>query len=107
MLRSRWGGILMLVFLIGLVGCKCGKKPEPTDSSTAGPDYESTVSGLPGAGMVDVARLIPAGVSPGATPMFCYVHPVVTATCSVTQPKPAIWFPMTVFPLAVYIHVPG
>ena len=62
MLRSRWGGILMLVFLIGLVGCKCGKKPEPTDSSTAGPDYESTVSGLPGAGMVDVARLIPADV---------------------------------------------
>ncbi len=62
MLRSRLGGILMLVFLTGLAGCKCGEKPEPAVSSPAEPDYQSTVSGLPGAGMVDVAGLIPGGV---------------------------------------------
>ncbi len=63
-LRSVRAATFAFLFLLAGSGCKCDKdtadKPGPTQAQK--PEFESTVSKLPGADQVDVARLVPAGV---------------------------------------------
>ena len=60
----RSGRVFLLVaaglFLLAGGACKCGKKEEKKEvAEPEGPQYESTVSRLPGARKADVAALIP------------------------------------------------
>ena len=62
--RSRWAATVAALFLFAGAGCKCDKQEahEPDGSQAEPAGFESTVGKLPGADLVDVARLIPEGV---------------------------------------------